>query len=135
LKPEFDAAFDALEMGDLESFDDHARPLVQVDCEFHSGLGSVVGGGTYKGADGIKEWFGDFVESTAERRWLDRTYEFPHPDVLVFLSRLEIVGRASGVPLVSETGAVFVFKDALCVRIDSFTSFEEARDFAEGAHA
>ena len=135
LTPTFDAAFDALEAGDLDEFDKHARPLLHPDCEFHSGLGSMVGGGIYRGPDGVKEWFGDLVENTSARRWPDRAYEFPHPDVLVFLSTLEIVGRASGVPVASETGAAFVFQEALCVRINSFTSFEEAREFAEGVHA
>jgi len=135
LKPEFDAAFDALEVGDVDEFDTHARPLIHPDCEFHSGLGSVVGGGTYKGPDGVRAWFSDLIENTSKRRWRDRRFEYPRPDIVHFLAEFEFTGRTSGVPVASETSAVYVFREAMCVRIDSFTSHQEAREFVGGIHA
>ena len=129
--PLFDQAFDALERGDLDTFTELSRTQTHPECEFHSGIGSVVGGGAYTGIEGIRSWFGDLLESTSERRWRNRRIETHGDRVLVCLADFEFTGVASGVPVAGETGAVFEFEDRRCVRITSFTSHAEARDLAE----
>jgi hypothetical protein len=133
--PLADEAFDALERGDLERFTELCGPWTHPQCQFHSGIGSAVGGSSYVGIEGIRSWFADLIATTSERRWKDRRYE-PHGDqLLVFLAAFEFTGAGSGAPIAGETAAVFEYEDDLCVRITSFTSFAEARGFAEAAVA
>ena len=127
----FDRAFDALERGDLVGFGEVTADRTDPECEFRSGIGSVVGGGSYKGVEGIRSWFGDLIESTSERHWRNRRYETHGENVLVFLADFEFIGAASEVPVTSETGAVFEYRDRLVVRINSFMSHAETREFAE----
>ncbi len=127
--PLFDRGWDALERGDLEGFMEVAGGEIHPDCEFHSGIGSVVGGGVYVGLDGIRTWFGDLLATTSDRRWADRKYETHGDEVLVFLAQLSFTGAASGAPVAAETGAVAEYEDGLCVRINSFMSHDEAREF------
>jgi hypothetical protein len=133
--PRFDAAFDALERGDLDAFSEITSSQTHSECEFHSGIGSVVGGSAYRGPDGIRSWFVDLIATTSERRWANRRYETEGDRLLLFLSNFEFIGAGSGAPIAGETAAVFEYEDGLCVRINSFTSWAEARDFAEAAVA
>jgi ketosteroid isomerase-like protein len=129
--PMFDAAFDALERGNVEAFTEITRDQTHPECRFHSGIGSVVGGGEYQGVDGIRSWFQDFIATTSERHWRNRGYETYGDTMLVFLADLEFTGAGSGARVENETGAVFEYEDGLCVRINSFMSHAEARQFAE----
>ena len=128
--PLYDRAWDALERGDLDGFTEVMQSEVHPDCVFRSGIGTVVGGGVYEGFDGVRTWFQDFLATTSERRWADREYEVHGDDVLIFLAKLSATGAASGAPVTTETGAVAQYQDGLCIRIDSFTSHDEAREFA-----
>ena len=130
LIPELDRAFDALEQGDLDGFARMLQELVHADCEFRSGIGTVVGGSVYRGPQGVGSWFSDLVATTGERHWRNRHYEFFGDDISVFLADFSVTGAASGVPVSAETGAVFEWNDGVCVRITSFTSHSEAREFA-----
>jgi len=127
----FDRAFDALERGDLEEFTDAIRDRTDPACEFRSGIGSVVGGGSYRGLDGIRSWFADVLATSSERHWRNRRYESRGDELLVYLSDFEFTGASSGAPVSTETGAVFEFENERVVRINSFTSHDEARSFAE----
>jgi ketosteroid isomerase-like protein len=129
--PRFDQAFDALERGDLDGFTATTRQLIDSECEFRSGIGSVVGGGAYKGMEGIREWFGDLIQSTSTRQWRNRSYEVHGEGILVFVADFEFTGVASGATVENETGAVLEFEDRLCIRVNSFMSHAEAREFAE----
>jgi ketosteroid isomerase-like protein len=132
LIPEFDRAFDALERGDLDEITNLTGRLAHPECEFHSGIGSAVGGGTYTGVEGIRSWFGDLIATTSERRWGNRRYETHGDEVMVFLADFEFTGVSSGAALTSGNGAVFEFEDGLCVRIQSFMSHDETREFVRG---
>ena len=128
--PVMEGAFDALERGDLDEFTELVRDQIHPDCEFRSGIGSVVGGGIYKGLEGVREWFADVLATTSERRWRNRQWEVFGDDVLVFLADLSFTGAASGATVSSETGAVSEWDDGLCVRMTSFMSHDDAREFA-----
>jgi ketosteroid isomerase-like protein len=133
--PKYDRAFDALEGGDLDAFMEVMSEEVDPEVEFRSGIGTVVGGGTYTGVEGIREWFSDFLSISRTRRWAERRYEAFGDDVGVFFARLEFTGATSEVPVSSETGVVLHFRDGRIVRIDSFTSHSEARELAEAQRA
>jgi ketosteroid isomerase-like protein len=131
----FDPAFDALERGDVEGFIEVVRNLMAADCVFRSGIGSAVGGGTYDGVEGVREWFDDLVTTTSERRWRNRRSEKHGDNVAVFLADFEFTGAGSGVPVSSETASVYELEDDLVVRVTSFTSYDEARRFTESVVA
>jgi ketosteroid isomerase-like protein len=131
LIPDFNAAFDALERGDLDAFTEVTAPQTHPECTFRSGIGSAVSGTTYEGIDGIRSWFGDLIATTTERRWRDRRYETHDDRLLLFLAEFEFTGAASGAVVRSEVGSVFEYESGLCVRITSFTSIADARAFAE----
>jgi SnoaL-like domain len=129
--PLLNRCWDALEAGDLDGFMELVRTQTHPDCEFHSGIGSMVGGGVYTGHDGIRSWFSDLLTMTSERRWAERNYEIHGDEMIVFFAQLSFTGVASGVTVTGETGAVAEFEDGLCVRMTSFTSHDEAREFAQ----
>jgi hypothetical protein len=129
--PVFNEAFDALERGDLRRWTELTSYQFHPECEFHSGIGSVVGGGSYKGPEGIRDWFRDLIEVTSERHWRNRSWDARGDELLVFLADFEIIGSASGARTAGETGAVAQYEDRLCVRMDSFMSHAQAREFAE----
>ena len=114
---------------------DAAKRHIDAECEFTSGIGSVVGGGVYRGHQGIQDWFGELLETADELHWRERSYEALGETVLLFLARLELTGAASQAPVSSEVGAVYEFEDGLCTRIVSYTSHAEARAAAEAVHA
>jgi hypothetical protein len=130
LIPKLNRAWDSLEVGDLDGFMELVREEADPDVEFRSAIGSVVGGATYKGVDGIRSWFADYLASTSERRWADRNFETVGDDILLFEGRIEFTGAASGAPVTSESSAVFEYENGRCVRIDSFLSYDEGRRFA-----
>ena len=129
--PRFNEAFDALERGDLDRWAELTESQIHPECEFHSGIGSVVGGGIYKGHEGIRAWFQDLIEVTSSRSWRNRRWEVRSDGVLVYLADFEITGAGSGVATTGETGAVAQYEDRLCVRMDSFMSHDDALEFAE----
>jgi hypothetical protein len=134
LIPNIDRSFDALERDDLERWTELLQGQIHAECVFHSAIGSNVGGGVYTGLEGIRGWFSDLLEITAERRWKNRRFETIGDDTLLFLADFEFTGAASGAGVKSETGAVAEYEDGQCVRMTSFMSHSEAREFAE-AHA
>lgn len=133
LIPALDEAFDLLERRDLDGFMETVNEMAHPELEFHSGIGSAVGGGVYKGPDGVRTWFADLLASAEKVRWRERSYETFGKRVMALLARLELVGSASGVSIDGETAAVFQFDGGLCVRIDSFLSHSEGRAFAREA--
>ena len=122
--PLFSTAFDALERGDLDGFIEAARLQAHPEVEFHSAIGSQIGGGAFTGIEGLRSWFGDLIEITSERRWSNRSYETHGDRVIVFLADLEFTGAGSGAPVSSEVGSVFEYEEGLCVRIRSFASHD-----------
>jgi ketosteroid isomerase-like protein len=131
----FDPAFDALERGDVDGFIEVVHSLMAPDCIFRSGIGSAVGGGTYDGVEGVREWFGDLVATTSGRRWRNRRSEMHGDNIVVFLADFELTGAGSGVPVSSPTASVYELENDLVVRIRSFTSHDEARRFTESLNA
>jgi hypothetical protein len=126
-----DPAFDALERGDVDGFVAIIRSVTAPNCVFSSGIGTAVGGGTYDGIEGIREWFGDLVDTTSARSWRNRRSEKRGENLGLFFADFEFTGAASGAHVASETAAVFELENDLIARISSFTSHEEARRFAE----
>lgn len=127
--------FDALEAGDLDGFMAIVEANSRPDCEFSSAIGSALGASDFQGLDGIRSWFEDLLETVEEPRWTNRRHEAVSDDVFLFFASFEMKGSASGVPLDTEIGQVYLLEDGLFKRGASYTSHAEARAAAEALSA
>jgi ketosteroid isomerase-like protein len=122
---------DALERGDLDAWSEATRDLLDPDCEFNSAIGTVVGGGSYKGREAIRNWFGDLIESTSARHWRNRRWETHGDTIVVYFADFNFTGAGSGATVEAENAGVAEFEDGVCVRMQSFMSWAEAREYVE----
>jgi ketosteroid isomerase-like protein len=120
--------YEALERGDLATFEALSREHLDPDFEFHH----VWDGRVFRGFEGTMEWLADTRET-----WKDYSQEVVElselgDNVLVVVS---ISGRGgeSGVPVAQELAVVWTFAGDRAVRARSFTSRDQAFEAAEGA--
>jgi ketosteroid isomerase-like protein len=99
------------------------------DCEWVPLIAGVEGSSTYRGRQGVLEFFDDFIGSFDVRY---RDAEFKEVgDVVVFLARMELRGRESGVEISREVGAVYEFDGDLIRRGKAYDSHAAALASAE----
>jgi ketosteroid isomerase-like protein len=130
-----DRAFDALERGDLDGFMAIVSEHAHADCEFTSAIGTAMGGRAYRGLDEIRAWFADLLETIAQPRWIDRSYEAVSNDAFMFFARFEMKGASSGIDIDTEVGQLYELESGLVKRGTSFASHAQARAAAEAIHA
>ena len=117
--------FNALDRGDVDAASAVVEEIAHPDVELTSGIGSAVEGRTYTGVDELREWFGDLV-GTFELSYDDRDFREVSEDAVLFLSRLELRGRASGALVVQELGTLFESKNGLVFRAVTYRSHSDA---------
>jgi ketosteroid isomerase-like protein len=113
--------YEALERGDLETFQDLARERLGPDFEFHL----VWDGRVLRGFEGTQEWIADTRETwEGYRQKLEEIVDLGEHVVVV----VSISGRGgeSGVPVGQELAVVWTFDGDRAVRARSFTSRAEA---------
>lgn len=85
----------------------------------------AIEGETFLGREGIDRYFAS-LEAVWEM-FVIHVGEFREgPDLVVMLGRLGGLGKASGVPIDSQLGMVFDFRDGAISRIHGFLDHEEA---------
>jgi ketosteroid isomerase-like protein len=90
----------------------------------------AIEGETFVGGDGIRTYFAHLNDAW-ETFHIHRDRFRDSGDVAVMLGRLEGRGKSSGVPVDSELGMVFDFRDGLITRIRGFLDHAEALEAAE----
>lgn len=113
--------YEALERGDLETFQELARERLGPDFEFHL----VWDGRVLRGFEGTQEWIADTRETwEGYSQKLEEIVELGD-DVVVVVS---ISGRGgeSGVPVSQELAVIWTFEGERALRARSFTSRAEA---------
>jgi ketosteroid isomerase-like protein len=113
--------YEALERGDLETFEALSRDRIGPEFEFHH----VWDGRVFRGYEGTMEWLAD-----ARETWKDYKQEVDEiidlgDDVLVVLA-ISAEGAGSGVPVAQEFAVLWTFDGETVVRARSFTSRAEA---------
>jgi ketosteroid isomerase-like protein len=118
----FKRAVDALNRLDLDAYAD----LCTVDYEWFPVLGGTVEGRSFRGREGIKEYFGQLGDTWEEFRFVaDELRDLG--DSVLALGRLEGRGRGSGVQVVLPIGAIGDYRaDNICWRFRAFSDHAEA---------
>ena len=113
--------YEALERGDLETFQELARERLGPDFEFHL----VWDGRVLKGFEGTQEWIADTRETwEGYSQKLEEIVELgDHVVVVVSVSGR---GGESGVPVGQQLAIVWTFEGERALRARSFTSRAEA---------
>ena len=125
--------FDALEQRDIEGVMAIIEENVHPKVEFTSGIGSVLGGGAYRGIDGLRSWFTDLLDTVGDLRYKERRFEALDDEAFLFFAQFELTGGSSGIELSTEVGQLYELEDGLIRRGVSFMSHAEARAAAEAA--
>jgi len=117
----FRRATDALNGLDIDEFADCCTS----DYEWFPVLGGAVEGNSFRGREGIEEYFGELRETWEEFRYvLDEVRDLG--DSVLTLGRLEGQGRGSGVQVELPIGAISDYRDGKCWRLRAFGDHGEA---------
>lgn len=112
----------------IDAFSDKAvgdfAALTTADLEWKVGLAAVEGE-VFRGREGIETYFARLSSAWAEFRFLAEEFRDLGDVVLVF-GRLEGLGRAGGVPVVSPVCAVWELRDGLIFRLRAYLDRGEA---------
>jgi ketosteroid isomerase-like protein len=111
---------DAYNKGDVEAMLETADP----DIEFVP-LRSLVVGGSYRGHEGIRQFFEDLDEEWENR--VIRNEDFrERDDSVLLLGEFEARGKASGVEMHSPVAWLFELRDGKVMRMQAYSNQEEA---------
>jgi ketosteroid isomerase-like protein len=96
------------------------------DIEVHSRVAQVMGGGPYRGHDGVRQWVSDLDDAFGEFQLnIDDAQEIG--DRLLLFGSIDIRGRAGQTQLHEPMAWVFEFEDGLIRRMRTFRSYDEGR--------
>src|ERR1700694_5942681 len=90
---------DAYNRGDVEGF----AELISADFELFPWISGTIDGDSYRGREGLEEWFVDLAKTWAEIRDLGNR--------VLWLGRILGVGRGGGVPVEAPNGVLIDFRD------------------------
>jgi ketosteroid isomerase-like protein len=118
------AGFDALTRGDWEA----VLPLLDPEVEWET-TGQFVGGGTYRGRDGVREFLEtlgrEFEEFRSEARGFKEA-----GDLVVVETRSTGIGNRSGAPVEVDFTIVVHIRDGQIRRLRNFMSRSDALEAA-----
>jgi uncharacterized protein len=113
----------------LDAFDppdaDILAEVTTRDFEWFPALPGSVGGGSYRGREGIEKYFEDIRNSWEEFRVLAEEFRDLGDRVLMF-GRVQVHGRGSGVPVDTPLGVVFDFRGGKISRSRTYLGHGEA---------
>jgi ketosteroid isomerase-like protein len=117
--------YEALQRGDLETFNALSRARLDPAFVFHS----VWDGQVFKGFEGTQEWISDTREVWEN---YDQNVEeiVDLGENVVVVVRIAGRGGGSGVPISQELAVLWTFEGHMAVRARSFTSRAEALEAA-----
>jgi ketosteroid isomerase-like protein len=125
---------ESIERRDREAGKRQIEAFWHEDCEWSPLIAGVEGASTYHGREGVLQFFEDFLGSF-EVRYHDIEFE-QVGDVVIWLSRMEVRGRESGVEVERELGVVYELDEGLIRHGKAYDSHAAALRAAEElAHA
>jgi uncharacterized protein len=115
-------AFDASNRRDIEGLLAEVHP----DVEWHPAIAVLLGGeATYRGHEGVREWFRDQEEAFAEVH-LDYSEIRDFGERIVGIGRLRTCGRASGAETESPVAWVVEFKNGKAIHATAYLEPSDA---------
>jgi ketosteroid isomerase-like protein len=103
------------------------------EVEFSPLLARELEGRTYRGHDGLRDFFSELNEMLGGVHYEPAEYEPVADDVIVLLTRIIGTGRGSAVPIGQDLCMVYEFRDGLVRRMTAYSSREEAFEVARKA--
>jgi ketosteroid isomerase-like protein len=120
----------AMETGDRDALIEMVLGLAHPEAEW-SPLVTAVEGQSYRGKEGVLEFFTDFLESF-EVRYDDLELRPIGDRAVLALAQMALEGRGSGVAVVQELGVLYEFEDGRMRHGRAYPSHAEALSAAEG---
>ena len=119
-------AYAAIGRGDIDAF----LALIDPDVEFRSLIGEMEGG-TYRGHEGVREWWGAIRESLGGLRWqLQRVEDMGGDATLV---KMVVTGEVAGVDVSQTMWQAVRARNGKIVWWEVFRTEEDAREALEAA--
>jgi ketosteroid isomerase-like protein len=118
-----------LNRGEVDRF---VTELTHPDYEFHTGVHVPSIPSVVRGRDELRAWIRQWYEEPWEEQLqmdVENIEELEDGRVLALLT-LRAKGRESGVQVDTEYAHILTFRDGLCIRVDGFPSWREARTAA-----
>jgi ketosteroid isomerase-like protein len=112
----------------LDDPDDSVRALWHPDVEFDVSRdvwGAVVGGGHYRGVEGVRQWMRDLY-SAWEHMDIDCEELIDAGDRVVAVISVRARGRSSGIEVEYHPAGIWTLRDGRVVRVVWFASREDA---------
>jgi ketosteroid isomerase-like protein len=94
-----------------------------VEMHLHGGFADLMGA-EFRGHDGVRRWFDEWVESLGIRAEIESIAE--SRDRVVVIARAIGAGDASGAPVELRGGQVYSFRDGLISAVDNYYDPDEA---------
>lgn len=123
-------AWEAFSRGDLPEALEWLTPDVEFDVS-HDVWGALVGGGLYRGVEGIQDWLRDLYGAWETFQMEAEDVIDVGPDRVVCVLAARGRGRASGLEVEHHPAAVCTLRDRKVARIVWYPTREEALKAAE----
>jgi hypothetical protein len=118
-----------VEKGDTEGLRKLAAEAVHPECEW-TPLLSGVDGRTYRGPDGMVEFFTEWLGAFSPR-YEDREFEQLSDNVVLATCRMSLESRETGVAMEREVAVISQYEDGLLRRGQAYDSRAEAIEGAK----
>lgn len=115
---------DAMEVGDRDALGELFDVTAHAECEWVP-LVVEVEGQSYRGREGVRAFFDDFLDSF-EVRYENRELRAVGEGAVLILCQAALRGRESGAELVQEMGVLYEFEDGLLRRGRAYPSHAAA---------
>jgi ketosteroid isomerase-like protein len=114
-------AIETFNARDVEAF----VALCEPEIEFHS-MFAAVGGGVYKGHDGLRKWFRDFEDVWGDQFHMEPEAYFDLGEQTLLFYGLQGRGKQSGAEVALRTAVVARWRDGLLVYFKGYSHREDA---------
>jgi ketosteroid isomerase-like protein len=121
--------------GGFEAFNDRGvegiLPLIDPDFEVTTPPNLAAEPSTYRGEEGVREWFDSFDEVMEEIRWDARRFQAVGEKVVVEFT-LRARGRSTGLDFGQEAVMVWTLQDGRATGVTLHATLDEALEAAQG---
>jgi ketosteroid isomerase-like protein len=130
-----EALFEAFHTGGSRAAAGLVEQIFHPEVEFNTLGAGDAGGRTYRGLDGVADFFAELMDALDDVRFESPEFYPVGEDTVVVFTRRVGVDRRSGVPTREELALVYEFADETARRVTAYESPAEALEAAERGHA
>jgi ketosteroid isomerase-like protein len=123
-----ESGYEALNRGDADA----AAELAAPDCVARTRFAALAGR-TYRGRQGIDEWFADVAEAWEAVEQVPERFIEIDPERTIAVVRFKARSRESGAEVEQIFATVWTIRDGRATSIDTYDSLDEALDAVAGS--